>query len=267
MHARVKVKKVRVSAALLQIPEDQLAFINDANDAGVVLFSLGTHVNEMEVTRAEMLARSLAKLPQRVVWHFPGDTSKLPLGNNTKVVQWMPMQKIMAHPNVKAVLCHGGSGMLHEAIWFGLPVVGIPLFGDQFDNIGRAMCKGIAVSLDLFDMTEESLHHAVNRVIDDPSFRRKVAKLSGILHDEPLIPTDKAAHWISHVTRFGGGHLQPRGARLGFVERNLLDVGVVLAAAGCFALWLGAWICRKSGSMAVCFCSKLFKRLKSWERV
>ena len=65
-------------------------------------------------------------------------------------------------------MCHGGSGMVHEAIWFGLPVVGIPLFADQFDNLLRAVDRGVAVSLDLFDMTDESFYQAVTRVILDP---------------------------------------------------------------------------------------------------
>ncbi|XP_038053809.1 UDP-glucuronosyltransferase 2C1-like [Patiria miniata] len=249
-----------------EVPEDQLEFLEGSDDAGVILFSLGTHVINMEVARAEMLARGLAMLPHRVLWHFPGNTSQLPIGNNTKVVEWMPMKKIMAHSKVKAVLCHGGSGLLHEAIWFGLPFVGIPLFGDQFDNMVRAVHKGFAISLDLFDMTEDTLYHAVTRVTREPSFRENARKTSAILRDDFLIPTDKAAYWIAHVTRFGGKHLRPKVLDLNFVQRNLLDVYAFLLTAGFLSVWLGIWACRKAGRLLALSCSKLVSGTRNDDR-
>ena len=75
---------------------------------------------------------------------------------------------LSAHPNVRAVLCHGGNGIVHEAAWYGLPIVGIPLFGDHFDNMLRVSKKGFGIELDFFEVTEESLYQAVTRVIQEP---------------------------------------------------------------------------------------------------
>ena len=44
------------------------------------------------------------------------------------------------------------------------------------------------------------------------------------MRDEPLDPADKAARWISHVTRFGGGHLRPQVQDMNFIQSNLIDV-------------------------------------------
>ncbi len=65
-------------------------------------------------------------------------------------------------------LSHGGLNGLHEAAWYGLPVVGIPLFGDQFDNLERAAAKGMALQLDIVSLNEDVLIEAISRVIKEP---------------------------------------------------------------------------------------------------
>ncbi|XP_022108922.1 UDP-glucuronosyltransferase 2C1-like isoform X2 [Acanthaster planci] len=228
----------------LKVPPDQQVFVNSADQEGVVLFSLGTHMNEMPAAQADVFARGLAKISQKVLWHFTGNTSHLALGNNTKVVPWIPMRHFMEHPNVKAILCHGGSGIVQEAAWFGLPIVGVPLFGDHFDNLIRAVDKGFAVSLDLFLLTEDNLQQAVQKVINEPTFRENAKKLSEILRDEVQLPADKAAGWITHVARFGGKHLRPRVLDQGLVERYQLDVYAVLLLGGAVTLAIGWLACR-----------------------
>ena len=74
------------------------------------------------------------------------------------------------HPNTKMFLSHGGLNGLHEAAWYGLPVIGIPLFADHFDNIQRAQAKGMALKLDLLTLNEDVLFEAITRVIKEPRY-------------------------------------------------------------------------------------------------
>ena len=57
---------------------------------------------------------------------------------------------------------------MYEAAYYGLPLVGIPLFGDHFDNMERAVARGMALQLDMLTLTEEALSEAVTRVVEDP---------------------------------------------------------------------------------------------------
>ncbi|XP_038065082.1 2-hydroxyacylsphingosine 1-beta-galactosyltransferase-like [Patiria miniata] len=211
------------------IPKDQQEFL-DAADEGVVLFTLGSHVNEMETAQAQKFANGLAKLKQRVIWQFPGSVTHLHIGNNTKVVQWMAQQKIMAHRNTKALLSHGGRNGMYEAAWYGLPMVGIPLFGDHFDNMERAVAKGMALQLDITTLTEDALYDTVTSVITDPRYRERAQHISRLLRDDPVIPSEKAAHWIAQVGKYGGEYLRPRAADLSWIQYHLLDVYVSLFA-------------------------------------
>lgn len=47
-------------------------------------------------------------------------------------------------------------------------MVGIPMFGDQPDNIARIKAKGAAVEVDLHTMTSSNLLNALNEVINNP---------------------------------------------------------------------------------------------------
>lgn len=53
-------------------------------------------------------------------------------------------KKFSAHPNVKLFISHGGFFSTIETIYFGVPVIGIPIVGDQQTNIANAETAGYA---------------------------------------------------------------------------------------------------------------------------
>ena len=78
---------------------------------------------------------------------------------------------ILEHENVKAFVTHGGLMSTLEAIHYAVPMVGLPLFGDQKYNMEIYESKKIAVSLDYHNITEEKLTSALNTVLKDPEVR------------------------------------------------------------------------------------------------
>jgi len=55
-----------------------------------------------------------------------------------------------------------------EAVYSGVPMVGIPLFGDQFHNLRNYEDKGIAVRLDYTSITKERVLKALREVLENP---------------------------------------------------------------------------------------------------
>jgi len=72
------------------------------------------------------------------------------------------------HPNVKVFVTHGGLMGTMEAVYSGVPMVGIPLFGDQFHNLRNYEDKGIAVRLDYTSITKERVLKALREVLENP---------------------------------------------------------------------------------------------------
>ncbi|XP_032896131.1 UDP-glucuronosyltransferase 1-2-like [Amblyraja radiata] len=213
-------------------------FMDGSGDQGVVIFSLGSVVSISPPELATELAAGLARLPQRVVWRLVGDAPST-LGNNTKVMSWLPQNDLLSHPKTRAFITHGGENGLYEAMYHGVPLVGIPVFGDQYDNLLRLKTRGAAVMLDLAHLTSDVIFQAVKTVIETPSYGENMKRISALHRDVPLEPKALAVFWIEYTIRHrGAAHLGAAGTELPFYQYYLLDVIAILVAVSTLALYL-----------------------------
>ncbi|XP_063077021.1 UDP-glucuronosyltransferase 2A2-like [Engraulis encrasicolus] len=120
------------------LPPDLEAFVEGSGEHGVILMSLGTLVKGLPIDITSEIAAGFARLPQRVIWRY-SDLSEPPrnLGNNTLLVKWMPQNDLLGHPKTRAFVAHGGTNGIYEAIYHGVPIVGVPLLFDQPENMLR----------------------------------------------------------------------------------------------------------------------------------
>jgi glucuronosyltransferase len=54
-----------------------------------------------------------------------------------------------------------------EAIHRGVPLVGIPIYGDQRVNLAKIISSGIGIRLDYENITTESVTWALNEVLNN----------------------------------------------------------------------------------------------------
>ncbi|XP_058402396.1 UDP-glucuronosyltransferase 2B31-like isoform X2 [Diceros bicornis minor] len=212
------------------LPKEMEEFAQSSGENGIVVFSLGSMVNNMTEERANVIASALAQIPQKVVWRFGGKKPDT-LGPNTRLYKWIPQNDLLGHPKTKAFITHGGTNGIYEAIYHGIPMLGIPLFGDPPDNIAHMKTKGAAVRLDLNTMSSTDLLNALKTVINDVSYKENALKMSRIHHDQPVKPLDRAVFWIEFVMRHKGAkHLWPASHDLTWFQYHSLDVmGFLLA--------------------------------------
>ncbi|XP_012579479.1 PREDICTED: UDP-glucuronosyltransferase 2B31-like isoform X2 [Condylura cristata] len=212
------------------LPKEMEEFVQSSGENGIVVFSLGSIVSNMPEERASVIASALAQIPQKVLWRFDGKRPAT-LGANTRLYKWIPQNDLLGHPKTKAFITHGGTNGIYEAIYHGVPMVGVPLFADQPDNIAHMMAKGAAVRVDFQQMSSTDLLNALKKVINDPSYKENVMKLSRIQRDQPMKPLDRAVFWIEFVMRNKGAkHLRPASHDLTWAQLHSLDViGFLLA--------------------------------------
>uniref|UniRef100_A0A452TW00 glucuronosyltransferase n=1 Tax=Ursus maritimus TaxID=29073 RepID=A0A452TW00_URSMA len=149
------------------LPKEMEEFVQSSGEDGVVVFSLGSMVKNLTDEKANLIASALAQIPQKVLWRYKGKKPAT-LGANTRLYDWIP-QNDLGHPKTKAFITHGGTNGIYEAIYHGVPMVGVPMFADQPDNIAHMKAKGAAVEVNINTMTSEDLLTALRTVINEPS--------------------------------------------------------------------------------------------------
>lgn len=87
---------------------------------------------------------------------------------NVYISKWNPQDEVLSHPNTKAFISHCGLGSVVEARQHKVPIIGVPLFGDQPTNILKIVDEGWAINLDLRTITEKVLLDAIREILSNP---------------------------------------------------------------------------------------------------
>ena len=83
-------------------------------------------------------------------------------------MSWLPQNDLLAHKDIKAFVSHVGYNSLYESAYHGVPVVAVPLFGDQFLNAKQAEHFGLGIAVNYETMDAEQLFETIVRVVDEP---------------------------------------------------------------------------------------------------
>ncbi|KAL4713011.1 hypothetical protein ACJJTC_014645 [Scirpophaga incertulas] len=209
----------------------ELQTLMDNAKHGVIYFSMGSTWTSKSFPKTiiEGLLEVFRELNQTVIWKFEEDLPNSP--SNVKIVKWAPQQSILAHPNCVLFISHGGLLSSTESVHFGVPVIGIPIYHDQFINTQKAAAKRYAILVPLnYDMPD-NLRIAIHTMLHDPVYKQKVEELSNIYHDRPVSPAKEAVHWIEHVIRTNGApHLRSPALHMPFYQKFYLDLLALIVA-------------------------------------
>ncbi|XP_061490269.1 2-hydroxyacylsphingosine 1-beta-galactosyltransferase-like isoform X2 [Rhineura floridana] len=200
----------------------------EAADAGVVMVSFGIGIRVLPKNLVEKMAGAFARLRQKVVWRYSGQKPNN-LGENTLMLEWLPQNDLLGHPRVIVLVSHCGMNSVFEAIYHGVPIVGFPFYGDQFDIMTRIQAKGMGILVDWSKVTEDSLHQTLSTVISNTSFHKAAKKLSELHLDTPMLPLNRTLYWLEYILRHDGApFLRPSLYRLSFYEYYCLDILALL---------------------------------------
>ncbi|XP_054896840.1 UDP-glucuronosyltransferase 2C1-like [Poeciliopsis prolifica] len=213
------------------LPADLEEFVQSSGDHGIVVMTLGTLVSNLPQDVSEEIAAAFAQLPQKVIWRYVGQKPNN-LGNNTLLVKWLPQNDLLGHPKTRVFITHGGTNGVQEAIYHGVPVIGLPFFFDQPDNLSRVKVKGAAVIVDIAMLDRHIFKDALMTVIYNSTYGENMRTLSKLHGDQPVKALDQAVFWIEYVMRHKGArHLQTHGHKLSWFVNNSVDVFAALLAA------------------------------------
>nr|XP_043899007.1 UDP-glucuronosyltransferase 2C1-like [Solea senegalensis] len=219
------------------LPADLEEFVQSAGEHGVIIMTLGTIIDALPKEVTNEIASVFAKLPQKVIWRHKGERPST-LGNNTLIVDWMPQKDLLGHPQTKVFIAHGGTNGVQEAIYYGVPVLGIPLFFDQFDNLLRLQERGAAKIIQLGEVNEHRLEQELKELLFEKCYRENIQRLSRLHRDQPITPMDQAIFWVEFVMRHKGApHLRTEAYKMPWYSYYNVDVLLVLLTAVAVSLY------------------------------
>uniref|UniRef100_A0A0K8VZZ5 UDP-glucuronosyltransferase n=1 Tax=Bactrocera latifrons TaxID=174628 RepID=A0A0K8VZZ5_BACLA len=217
----------------IALPTDMQKFLDEA-EHGAIYFSLGSNVESKDMPPAylKIFLDVFRTMKQRVLWKFENESiTNLP--PNVMVKKWMPQSDILAHPNVRVFITHGGLLGTQEGVHYAVPMLGMPFYCDQHLNLKKAELGGYAVTLDFHTLTRESLKTGLHQLLHNSTYRDNIRRISDIFHDRPMGARETALYWIDYIIRHKGApHLRAAGLDLKWYQFYLLDlVALCLAAA------------------------------------
>ncbi|KAJ6634253.1 UDP-glucosyltransferase 2 [Pseudolycoriella hygida] len=222
-------------------------FLANASDHGAILFSLGTNVNSADFASDKLSAilSVFSRLNQKVIWKWDGDRIPGNKSANVLMEKWVPQDDILAHPNLRLFISHCGLGGITEALFHGVPILGIPFIYDQHINANKIAEDGWSIHLPYDNITADSFSSAVNAMLYNRTYAIKVKELSKLYRDRPQTALETAIYWTEYVIRYRGApHMQTPQVKMNFIQRNSLDVVAFLL-------------------LSIFFCSKAIKMLMS----
>ncbi|XP_077289976.1 uncharacterized protein LOC143913834 [Arctopsyche grandis] len=225
------------------LPKDLQEVIDSAKH-GVIFFSMGSNLKskDMDVELRQNILKVLSGFKETVLWKFEENLPDKP--KNVIIRKWMPQSSILAHKNVKLFISHCGLLSVTETTYFGVPLLAIPVYGDQFHNAMTVSEKGQGVVLSLSNITEASLKWSINEVISNPKYTEMAKMNQKLFHDRPIKPRKLLAFYVDHIIRTKGAkYLSPPS--LSRASQLLLDIAVVILIPLVSIAFLFALICRK----------------------
>ncbi|XP_044748258.1 UDP-glycosyltransferase UGT5-like [Coccinella septempunctata] len=219
------------------LPNDFGTFMDDAKH-GAILFSLGGNirVGMLDEEKRDAIFKVLAEIsPIRVIFKSELEHKNVP--KNVMVRNWVPQADILAHPNTKLFISHGGWGGLTESVYHGVPILGIPFVGDQIGNLNLAHSAGYAEVIQPGDISEEVFRQKLKELITNPKYSQNVKSRSSLMKDQPVKPMENVIFWIEHVIKFGSGkHLQNAGVYLTWYQLYMIDIYIFFTVVLIFLL-------------------------------
>jgi UDP:flavonoid glycosyltransferase YjiC (YdhE family) len=170
----------------------------------LVYVSFGTEAAAMPIAPALYAAvfEAAAELPADVVLALGQRDADLdalgPVPDNVRVEPWVNPAEVLARAD--AAVSHGGFGTTMNSIASGVPLVVVPLFGDQPENARRVEASGAGVVVwpDREGAAEAirtsidpaALRAAITTALEDPSYAQVVTGLAAEMAALP--PTGEA---------------------------------------------------------------------------
>uniref|UniRef100_A0A914WLU2 UDP-glucuronosyltransferase n=1 Tax=Plectus sambesii TaxID=2011161 RepID=A0A914WLU2_9BILA len=212
-----------------KIPKEILDFIEDEQSLGTIIFSMSTYTSsgKMPEEVMSMFAAAFAKFSEyRFIWRIHDFPSELK-AKNIHTVKWIPQTELLNHKKTVLLITHGGQNSVLEAINAGVPMIGIPMMGDQHPNIERVRTRILGLRLTKSELTEENIAKKIQELLQNQIYTTNAKKLASMLSTErSFLSHTNSTWWLEYTLRHVNqlGWIIPKGADQGYLVHFGFDI-------------------------------------------
>jgi MGT family glycosyltransferase len=167
-----------------------------SGEGPIVYLSLGSLASG-DLPLMQGLIDSLADAPYRVIVSMGPQHDELELAPNMVGEEFLPQTSVL--PQVDLVVTHGGNNTVTESLYFGKPMVVLPVFWDQHDNAQRIDETGYGKRLGTYAHEAGELTAAIDELLGDAALRQRLDATSQRLQADP--GTTRAADLLERLAR------------------------------------------------------------------
>lgn len=104
------------------------------------------------------------------------DIDRLPAHIN--ITTYVPQNDLLAHRRCKLFITNGGSSSIMESLSYGVPVLGMPLYGVNYQNMVKVQQKGLGEIVNKDGLTEEVLLKNIKKLLENPLYKKTAEEVS-----------------------------------------------------------------------------------------
>jgi MGT family glycosyltransferase len=142
-------------------------------EQGALIYASLGSLGSADLALMKRLIDILSRTPHRYVVSKGPQASAYELADNMIGEEFLPQTSVL--PHVDAVITHGGNNTTTECMWFGKPMLVLPVFWDQHDNAQRVHETGYGMRLPTYAFHEDELRRGVNQLLADDALRARAA--------------------------------------------------------------------------------------------
>uniref|UniRef100_F1KZ92 glucuronosyltransferase n=1 Tax=Ascaris suum TaxID=6253 RepID=F1KZ92_ASCSU len=198
----------------------------------IVVMSFGSVANasRMPDSWKDSLLGAFKQFPEiEFIMRYTAHDLDEKLPPNVHVSSWIPQVDLLQNKKTLAFISHAGFNSIQEAIHSGVPIVAIPLFGDQYVNSRLAEQRRIGIIISKSEFNELNIVHAIKEILHNNEYKTNVQQLLAMIRAKPVPSEQLLVKWTEFVAEFKTlPNLTPYGTKLGIIEYFCIDVIIFL---------------------------------------
>ena len=202
--------------------------IFDSAKKGVIYFSFGSVAqgSAMPESYKKAFIEAFSEFPDiNFIWKYEQKSDMFNGLKNVFPFDWLPQNDILEHKKLLAFISHGGMNSVAESASKGVPMICIPIFGDQYHNAKMLEEKGTAVVINKHDISKDVIVAAIRKTIESPQYKENALRISQMIEAKPMTSEEKIVKYAEFAGRFGDtGVFSSEGINLSAFQLYSYDV-------------------------------------------